>query len=59
MISIITKNTKNTSGQIWEINCAKQEGMPIFVGVYGNDEHLGIKNIQWMWICKIDGLDLV
>lgn len=46
MISIITKNTKNTSGQIWEISCAKQEGMPIFVGVYGNDEHLGIKNIQ-------------
>lgn len=42
MISIITKNTKNASGQIWEMSCATQEGIPIF-GVYGNDEHLGIK----------------
>lgn len=42
MISIITKSTKNALGQIWEMNCAKQEGVPI-VGIYGNDEHLGIK----------------
>ena len=42
MISIITKNSKNASGQIWEMNCAKQEGVPI-VGIYGNDEHSGIK----------------
>lgn len=42
MISIITKNTKNALGQIWEMNCAKQEGVPI-VGIYGNDEHSGIK----------------
>lgn len=28
MISIITKNTKNALGQIWEMNCAKQEGVP-------------------------------
>lgn len=42
MISIITKNSKNASGQIWEMNCAKQEGVPI-VGIYGNDEHSVIK----------------
>lgn len=42
MISIITKNTKKASGQIWEMNCAKEENVPI-IGIYGNDEHLGIK----------------
>ncbi|WP_316054601.1 hypothetical protein [Peptoniphilus rhinitidis] len=25
MISIITKNSKNASGQIWKMNCVKQE----------------------------------
>ena len=41
VISIITKNTKNADGQIWEMKCAKDENIPI-VGIYGNDSHSGV-----------------
>lgn len=34
VISIVTKNTKNADGQIWEMKCAKDENIPI-VGIYG------------------------
>ena len=58
VISIITKNTKNADGQIWEMKCAKEEGTPI-IGIYGNDNHLGvsipnecgyIKLVDWTWL---------
>ena len=29
-ITLISKNTKNATGQLWEINCAKEEKIPIF-----------------------------
>lgn len=57
VISIITKNTKNASGQIWEMKCAKDEGISV-VGIYGNDNHIGIdvpsecgyvKIMDWTW----------
>lgn len=57
VISIITKNTKNADGQIWEMKCAKEEGIPI-IGIYGNDDHSGvsiptecgyIKLVDWAW----------
>lgn len=57
VISIITKNTKIASGQIWEMKCAKDEGIPV-VGIYGNDNHIGIdipsecgyvKLMDWTW----------
>lgn len=35
MIAIITKNTKNASGQIWEINCSKEEYVPC-LGIWGH-----------------------
>ncbi len=28
VLIIVTKNTKNADGQLWEINCAKEEGVP-------------------------------
>ena len=37
MIAIITKNTKNAGGQLWEINCAKDEGIPI-LGIWGHSD---------------------
>ena len=58
VISIVTKNTKNADGQIWEMKCAKEEGIPI-IGIYGNDNHLGvsisnecgyIKLVDWTWL---------
>lgn len=57
VISIITINTKNASGQIWEMKCAKEEGIPI-IGIYGNYNHSGVavpkecgyvKLINWTW----------
>lgn len=57
VISIITKNTKNASGQIWEMKCAKEEKIPI-IAIYGNEFHHGItipvecgniKLLDWKW----------
>ena len=57
MISIITRNTKNADGQIWEMNCAKDEGIPL-LAIYGNNSHIGatIPNecgylpvVDWNW----------
>ena len=57
MISIITRNTKNADGQIWEMNCAIDEGIPL-LAIYGNKGHIGatIPNecgylpvVDWNW----------
>lgn len=57
MISIITRNTKKADGQIWEMNCAIDEGIPI-LAIYGNKDHIGatIPNecgylpvVDWNW----------
>ena len=57
MIAIITKNTKNASGELWEINCAKDEGIPC-IGIWGHpDEHsqtlsdeiTPLRVIDWNW----------
>ena len=57
MISIITRNTKKADGQIWEINCAIDEGIPL-LAIYGNKDHIGatIPNecgylpvVDWNW----------
>ena len=57
MISIITRNTKNADGQIWEMNCAKDEGIPL-LAIYGNNSHIGatipsecgyLPVVDWNW----------
>lgn len=57
MISIITRNTKKADGQIWEMNCATDEGIPL-LAIYGNKDHIGatIPNecahlpvVDWNW----------
>lgn len=57
VVSLITKNTKNASGQIWEMKCAKDEGVPV-LGVWGNNNHSGvsvplecgyINVVDWTW----------
>ena len=57
MFSILTRNTKNADGQIWEMNCAKVEGIPL-LAIYGNNSHIGatIPNecgylpvVDWNW----------
>jgi len=56
VIVLITKNLKRADGALWEINCAKQELVPI-LGVYMSgcgvldapQELISIKKINWTW----------
>lgn len=55
-IALITKNLKRAEGALWEINCAKQERIPM-LGVYMSGcnildspkELVGVKKINWTW----------
>lgn len=57
MIVLITKHLKNADGALWEIRCAKEEGIPI-IGVYMSGSTIadvpaelnGIKKITWTWV---------
>lgn len=57
VIVIVTKNTKNADGQLWEVNCAKEENIPRR-GIYGSStdrpatlpkEFEGIRVVNWTW----------
>ncbi len=57
LIAIVTKSTKNADGQLWEIQCAKEEGVPIR-GVYGYGDDKpatlpaeleGVRVMNWTW----------
>lgn len=56
VVVLITKNLKNADGAIWEINCAKEEGIPLLgvymIGASSSDapaELFGTKKIAWTW----------
>ncbi len=55
VIVLLSKNIKKADGALWEIECAKEENIPI-IGVYIHtddkyfpDEMYGIKKITWTW----------
>jgi hypothetical protein len=56
IIGIITKNTLKADGQLWELKCASEEGVPIFL-MYGNDDRpvnfsesvKGCRIFNWSW----------
>ena len=57
MIAIVTKNTKNADGQLWEVKCAKEEGIPCR-GIWGHSEEAGlslpaefnnVSVVRWDW----------
>lgn len=57
MIIIVTKNTKNASGQLWEVKCAKEESIPR-KGIWGHsddkpaslpDELSSVSIVNWTW----------
>lgn len=56
VVVLISKNLKHADGAIWEIKCAKEEGIPI-LGVYmtgcgildSPNELNGIKKVTWTW----------
>jgi len=56
VVVLITKNLKQADRAIWEIKCAKEEGIPL-LGVYlkgtsAKDvpaEMMGIRKVTWSW----------
>lgn len=40
VIGIITNNTVKASGQLWELQCAYDEGIPVLL-IYGNSDRPG------------------
>lgn len=57
MLIIVTKNTKNADGQLWEIKCAKEEGISCR-GIWGHSDDKpatlpseldGVKIVYWTW----------
>jgi len=56
VIVLISKHLKNGTGALWEIKCAKEEGIPV-LGVYmtgcnildAPDELNGIQKVNWTW----------
>ncbi len=57
VLIIVTKNTKNATGQLWEINCAKDEGISRR-GIWGHPEDKpsslpselnNVQVVNWTW----------
>jgi len=57
VLIIVTKNTKNADGQLWEVKCSKEEKIPR-KGIWGNsddkpktlpDELTGVAVVNWTW----------
>jgi len=57
LIAIVTSYTKNADGQLWEIKCAKEEGIPR-CGIWGHTENRptvlpddlnGVSILNWTW----------
>lgn len=52
VIALISKNTLKSSGQLWEIQCAKEEKVPLRgVWAYTNDRTNveGVHTVAWTW----------
>jgi hypothetical protein len=57
VVAMISKNTAKAQGQLWEIKCAKEEGVPVR-GVYATTsdrpsslpyELSGVRVVDWSW----------
>jgi len=57
VLIIVTKNTKKADGQLWEIKCAKDEGIPRR-GIWGSQDNRpstlpsefeGVRVVNWTW----------
>ena len=52
MIALVSKNSKNSTGQLWEISCAKSEGKKLRgFWAYTEDrtELDGVHTVAWTW----------
>jgi len=57
MIALVSKNTKNASGALWEVKTSKEEGIPVR-GIYITQEDrpptlpaefTGVRVVGWTW----------
>ena len=55
VIALLSKNTVQASGELWEIQCAIEEDKPLLgLHIYKEDREIssimeGIKHIPWTW----------
>ncbi len=62
VIALVSKNSPSSSGQKWEISCAREEKKPILgIWAYTNDKTYleGVNTVAWSWDAIknfIDGL---
>lgn len=52
VIALVSKNSLTSSGQKWEIECAKEEKRPLLgIWVYQGDrtDLTGVKTVTWTW----------
>jgi hypothetical protein len=67
IVALVSKNTRNAQGQLWEVACARSEGIPVR-GIYISTdnrpaslpvEFSGVRVVDWTWAnikSFIDGL---
>jgi hypothetical protein len=55
VIGIVTRNTPKAEGQLWEVKCAYEEGVPVLL-IYGGDARpvlagplAGRRVLTWSW----------
>ena len=55
LIGIVTRHTPRADGQLWEIGCAYEEGVPVLL-IYGTDDRpaltgplAGRRVLTWSW----------
>ena len=52
VIALVSRNSLSSSGQLWEIQCAREENKPLLaVWAYKDDrtELAGVRTVPWSW----------
>lgn len=60
VIALISKNSLQSTGQAWEISCAKEEKKPILgIRAYSDDytNYPGISTVAWTWDAIAEFID--
>ena len=60
VIALISENSLSSSGQKWEIRCAKDEGKPVLgIWIYKGDKTFleGVKTVAWTWDAIAEFID--
>lgn len=60
VIVLVSKNSLNSSGQKWEIQCAREEKKKILgIWIYKDDRtHIvGVKTVAWTWLAISNFID--